>query len=124
VLIEADFEQVSRGLSESEKIVEVFTRAARQAIAQGAEAIIPGQLYLSEAVSRAGLARIDEVPVIDGLAANLKMAEAMADLKSLGIGVTRRGYLHARPPADVIEHVRGVQQRAEVAAALAGRQRS
>jgi Asp/Glu/hydantoin racemase len=119
VLIDASFDQVSRGLSDGERIVEVFTHAARRAIEQGAEAIIPGQLYLSEAVARAGLTRIDDVPIVDGLSANLKMAEAMADLKALGIGVTRRGYLHARPPADVIEHVRRVQKRGEIAASLA-----
>lgn len=121
VLMDASFDQVSRGLSEADKIVEVFTQAARKAIGQGAEAIIPGQLYLSEAVVRAGITRIDDVPIVDGLSANLKMAEAMADLKALGIGATRRGYLHARPPADVIAHVRRVQRRDDVAASLAGK---
>lgn len=55
--------------------------------------------------------RIDEVPVVDGLAATLKMAEAMADLKGLGISVTRRGYAHARPSRDMIEHARRVHSR-------------
>jgi|HigsolmetaAR204D_1030405.scaffolds.fasta_scaffold03680_4 Hydantoin racemase len=113
-LIDADFNQVSRGLSDSTQIVEAFTDAARQVIAQGAEAIIPGQLYLSEAVIRAGLVRIDDVPVIDGLAANIKMAEAMADLKALGISVTRRGYTYAHPPEEVIKHVRTVMNRDDV----------
>lgn len=121
VLIEADFDQVSRGLAQGELIVDAFTRAARRAIEGGAEAIIPGQLYLSEAIARAGVTRIDEAPVVDGLSANLKMAEIMADLKALGIGVTRRGYLHARPPAGVVEHVQRLQQRGEIAAALAAR---
>lgn len=116
-VIDADFQQVSRGLSESARLVEAFTDAARKAIAAGAEALIPGQLYLSEAIVRAGVTRIDDAPIVDGLSANLKMAEAMADLKSLGIGVTRRGYLHARPPADVIEHTRQFQKRAGAAAA-------
>ena len=44
---------------------------------------------------RAGVTRIDEVPIVDGLAAVVKMAEVMADFKKLGISVTRRGYLHA-----------------------------
>ncbi|MBV7484073.1 aspartate/glutamate racemase family protein [Bordetella sp. BOR01] len=118
VVVDADFEQVSRGLTEGEKIVSAFTRAARRAIEDGAEAIIPGQLYLSEAIVRAGLTRIDEAPIIDGLSANLKMAEAMADLKSLGIGVTRRGYQHARPPSGVVEHARRFQKRDEIAADL------
>ena len=65
----------------------------------------------SEAIARAGMTRIDEVPIVDGLAASVKMAEAMADLKKLGISVTRRGYTHARPPADVLEHARQFHKR-------------
>ena len=88
-----------------------FSHTARKAIALGAEAIIPGQLYLSEAIARAGVTRIDEVPIVDGLAATVKMAEAMADLKKLGISVTRRGYTHARPPKDVLEQARNFHKR-------------
>jgi hypothetical protein len=68
---------------------------------------------LSEAIARAGLTRIDEVPIVDGLAATLKMAEVMFDLKRLGIGVTRRGYTHARPPQDMIDHARRLHRREE-----------
>lgn len=106
MLIDARFEDIGRGLSAPEQMVARFEQAARAAIAQGAEAIIPGQLYLSEMVARAGVTRIDEAPVIDGLTAVLKMAEAMADFKRLGIAVTRRGYLHASPPRDMVAHIR------------------
>ena len=108
---QVSFPDVGKGLEDSGLLVEKFTRRARQLIAQGAEAIIPGQLYLSEAIARAGVTRIDEVPVVDGLAATLKMAEAMADLKRLGVSVTRRGYTHARPTADMIEHARTMHGR-------------
>ena len=57
------------------------------------------------------MTRIDEVPIVDGLAATLKMAESMADLKRLGISVTRRGYTHAKPGKDLIEHARKVHSR-------------
>jgi Asp/Glu/hydantoin racemase len=112
VVIEADFEDVGRGLSESEQLVARFERSAREAIARGAEAVIPGQLYLSEAIARAGVTRIDDAPVVDGLSATLKMAEVMADFKRLGIDVTRRGYLHACPPRDMIDHARQFHGRA------------
>ena len=105
------FADVGKGLEEGSALVEAFTRTARKAIALGAEAIIPGQLYLSEAIVRAGVTRIDDVPVVDALAATLKMAEAMADLKKLGISVTRRGYTHARPPKDVLDHARNFHKR-------------
>ena len=105
------FADVGKGLDDAGAIVEAFSATARKAIALGAEAIIPGQLYLSEAIVRAGVTRIDEVPVVDGLAAVVKMAEVMADFKKLGISVTRRGYLHAQPPHDVLEHARKFYRR-------------
>ncbi len=111
VLMDAGFADVGKGLSGSGALLETVTQAARTAISRGAEAFIPGLLYLSEAIARAGLTRIDEVPVVDGLTATIKMAEAMADLKKLGISVTRRGYSHARPPADVLDHARGFHGR-------------
>ncbi len=117
VLMEATFNEVGQAQSDPARLVERFSETARQAIRQGAEAIIPGQLYLSEAVARAGVTRIDEVPIMDALACTLKMAEAMADLKALGIGVTRRGYTHARPPRDMVEHVRGLHKRPPISPA-------
>jgi hypothetical protein len=39
------------------------------------------------------------------------MAESMYDMKRLGISVTRRGYTHARPPKDMIEHARRIHGR-------------
>jgi len=43
------------------------------------------------------------------------MAEAMADLKRLGIGVTRRGYIHARPDGEMVEHARRMHARPPIA---------
>ena len=105
------FNDVGQALSTPAQLVERFCETARDAIRQGAEAIIPGQLYLSEAIARAGVTRIDEVPIMDALACTLKMAEAMADLKSLGISVTRRGYSHARPSREMVDQVRALHGR-------------
>ena len=105
------FADVAHAQDDATTLAERFSNAAKKAIALGAEAIIPGQLYLSEAIARAGVTRIDEVPIVDGLAALVKMAEAMADLKKLGISVTRRGYTHARPPKDVLEYARKFHKR-------------
>lgn len=111
VLMDATFNDVGQALSTPAQLVERFCESARGAIRQGAEAIIPGQLYLSEAIARAGVTRIDEVPIMDALTCTLKMAEAMADLKSLGISVTRRGYNHARPPREMVDQVRALHGR-------------
>ncbi len=111
VVIDVGFDDVGRALQDPGKVVEMFKQSAGRAIAQGAEALIPGQLYLSEAIARAGLTRIEEAPIVDALAATVKMAESMYDMKRLGISVTRRGYTHARPPKDMIEHARRIHGR-------------
>jgi Asp/Glu/hydantoin racemase len=114
VLVDAAFADVGKGLKDPAELVERFSAAARIAIERGAEAVIPGQLYLSEAMARAGVTRIDEAPIIDGLTATLKMAEAMADFKRAGISVTRRGYTHARPTTEMVEHARQLHRRPAV----------
>jgi len=114
VLVDAAFADVGKGLKDPAELVDRFSAAARIAIERGAEAVIPGQLYLSEAMARAGVTRIDEAPIIDGLTATLKMAEAMADFKRAGISVTRRGYTHARPTTEMVEHARQLHRRPAV----------
>ncbi len=117
VLMEAAFNEVGQAQSDPAQLVEHFCETARQVIRQGAAAIIPAHIYLSEAVARAGVTRIDEVPIMDALACTLKMAEAMADLKALGSRVTRRGYTHARLPRDMVEHVRHLHGRGPISPA-------
>lgn len=111
LLMDATFNDVGQAADDPSRLVERFTRTAQEAIRNGAEALIPGQLYLSEAIAHAGVTRIDDVPVVDALTATLKMAEAMGDMKRLGISVTRRGYTHARPPPDIVEHARRMHAR-------------
>lgn len=110
-LMDATFDDVTHALAEPEQLVARFRTAATTAIGQGAEAIIPGQLYLSEALARAGIQRIDDVPVIDALTVTLKAAEMMHDLATLGITVSRRGVTNALPDDALIEHARRMHHR-------------
>jgi Asp/Glu/hydantoin racemase len=111
VLVPASFADVTQALAEPVDLVERFEKAAVTAIAQGAEAIIPGQLYLSEAIARAGIKRIHDVPVIDALSVTIKTAEMMHDLARLGITVSRRGATNALPDDTLIEHARRMHGR-------------
>jgi allantoin racemase len=110
-LVTATFDDVTHALTAPEQLVERFRAAATDAIQRGAEVIIPGQLYLSEAVARAGMQRIDDVPVIDALAVTLKTAEMMHDLATLGITVSRHGLANALPDDAMIEHARRMHGR-------------
>ena len=112
-LVEASFADVTHALADPDDLVERFRTAAMKAIAQGAEAIIPGQLYMSEALARAGVQRIDDVPVIDALSVTIKTAEMMHDLVSLGITVSRRGVTNALPDDALIEHARRMHGRGD-----------
>jgi len=107
-LIDANFSDVTKGFQNSKDLVKIFCETSRQAIKQGAEFLIPGQLYLREAIFKAGITRINDLPVIDALSTTIKMAESMTDLDRLGISVTRRSYTHAQPPDDILKQVRKI----------------
>ena len=50
-------------------------------------------------LARNGVNRVDDTPVMDSLAAWIKMAESLVDLKrSCGLSPSRRGYFQAMAP--------------------------
>ena len=90
----------------SPRILDIFHERARQLIADGADVIIPGEAPLSIHLARAGINRVDDVPVLDGVAATLKAAEVMVDLKrQLGVSRSTRGYYQAMPPRDRVKEL-------------------
>jgi len=57
-------------------------------------------------LARHGVSRVDDVPIVDGLAATIKMAEMMVDLrKNSGLTVSRHGWHNAAPSAGRIDQV-------------------
>jgi allantoin racemase len=86
-------EEQPPALVDAHKAIEAFKQAARQLIEAGAEVIIPGCGLLSPALRSApgaevgypgGVIDVDGIPVMDVMAAGLKMAETMAILKKTG----------------------------------------
>jgi Asp/Glu/hydantoin racemase len=90
-----------------EPIIERFVAAGRHAIELGAEVLLPacGVLNLLLRVNK--VTAVDDAPIVDGTAAAVKTAEAMADLWAAGFRVSRRTR-YARPPAAALAHVRAV----------------
>lgn len=77
----------------------VETRA-RDLAAQGVDVVIPGEAPVSAILARAGLGRVDGVPIVDALGVTLKFGEAMVRLAQLtGLRAAHAGYFTARPPA-------------------------
>jgi len=57
-------------------------------------------------MARNGITRVDDVPIIDGLASTMKMAELMVDLrKATGITHSRRGWFNSVPGKDRLDQV-------------------
>ena len=70
--------------------------------------IVPGQMLLAEVIWAQGVRRIDDVPVLDGLAALIKLTEALVQLrKSSGMVVTRRDFRWAMPVSEVVTALEG-----------------
>jgi Asp/Glu/hydantoin racemase len=88
------------------QVLDVFHQNARALIADGADVIIPGEAPLSLMLHRAGIARVDDVPVIEGVAATLKTAEMLVDMKQqLGTSRCTRGYYQAMPPRERVKEL-------------------
>lgn len=82
-------------------LLDRFREAARRLIALGADAIIPGEAPLCLLLSLNGVAEVDGVPVIDPLAATIKLAELSVDLRRLtGLAPAKTGYFSKQPPRE------------------------
>lgn len=84
------YDEVLRAL-EGGPLLEHIENGCRELVAAGASAIVPGQMLLAEVMWTNGINRIEEVPVIDGFGATLKLAEALHALRrTSGLTVSRR----------------------------------
>jgi allantoin racemase len=120
-LLEADYPDLMAAFNTPDPLVRAFEQAARRSIALGAEVIIPGQALLGALLTRNGVTRIDDAPVVDPLGASIKTAEAMVDLqRAVGLSVSRRGFYYERPEETLVNHMRDVSPRSLRRDRLAG----
>jgi allantoin racemase len=100
------FADVLKGFDDATDLIARFKESARRLIARGADVIIPGEAPMNILLARNGVTEVDGVPVLDSLAAWVKQAEAMHDLRTIcGIKPCRKGYYHSLPPADRVREV-------------------
>jgi allantoin racemase len=88
---ELDEDALVAALDDPERVVELFTAAARRAIADYADVIIPAEGIFSQLLADRGIRHIDGVSVMDCVAVTLLEAEKMALLhKDTGLIQGRR----------------------------------
>ncbi|HSQ03221.1 MAG TPA: aspartate/glutamate racemase family protein, partial [Burkholderiales bacterium] len=88
------------------EVLQIFRENARSLIADGADVIIPGEAPLSLLLHHSGISRVDDVPVIEGVAASLKTAEMLVDMKQqVGTWRCTRGYYGAIPPRERVKEL-------------------
>jgi allantoin racemase len=93
------------GLTDARVVIEGFIKAGRQLIADGAEVIIPGCMFVDSILGRApgcrkdypkGLTEIDGVPVVNVMAMTIKVAEAFVSFKKAGLPwISRKLYYNS-----------------------------
>ncbi|MBV9782900.1 MAG: hypothetical protein JO264_03690 [Acidisphaera sp.] len=100
------FHDVQEAFSNPGPLIDRFRVAARRLIAAGAGVIIPGEMPLNLLLANEGVDRVDDAPVLDGLAVTLKMAECMVELKrSTGLSASREGWFNAAPKRERVQEV-------------------
>lgn len=107
VQVDARFHDIMAAYAEPEGLLEAFRSAARIAIADGADVIVPGEGPLNIFLADQGVVEVDGVPVVDSLGVLLQMAELRAaNYARTGMTPSRTGFFHAQPPAEAIEATR------------------
>ena len=100
------FQQVLAGYTTPGPVIERFQDSARDLIRAGADVIIPGEMPLNVLLAINGVKTVDGVPILDGLAVTMKMAEAFADLhKTIGFSQSRHGFYGERPKDERLDQV-------------------
>lgn len=111
-VIDVEYADVARAFDQPGPIIAAFEKAAREAVARGADVLIPGQTILAEVLWQNGVFRVADAPVVDALGAVVKTAELMVDLRrSSGLSVSRHGYFWARPPAELVDRASELYRR-------------
>lgn len=98
----ASEEDLARAIKEPGPMAAKFKSVAEKAVADGASVIIPNPAFLASLVFRTGLTRIGDAQVLDTVAVVVKFAEALVDLKKIGIDVSRTLQVYGSPGKELL----------------------
>lgn len=83
-----------------------MSEECRALVRHGVDVVIPAEGALNIALVRHGVQAIDGVPVLDSYGALLAMAELLVRLKKTSGLTSGRNERYARPPANLVNHLR------------------
>jgi len=96
--------ELIRAPKEPKPLVKKFKAAAEKAVADGASVIIPVPATIYQLFYRTGgLTNIDGALILDPVAAAMKMAEMLVDLKKVGIEVSRKLGVYGSPGKELLK---------------------
>ena len=107
VSIGRGFDDIVAAYDEPGPLLEAFTAAARTAIDQGAQVLVPGEGPLNVLLAHHGITRVDDVPVLDSLGVAVAMCELRARTHRMSdLRPPRRGFYFATPPPEALRAAR------------------
>jgi allantoin racemase len=107
VQVEAEFHDVMAAYAAPTELIAAFERAARAAIASGANVIVPGEGPLNVFLADQGVSRVDDVPVLDSLGTCVRVAELRAaQHAATGLRPPRVGFYGAQPERSLVDAAR------------------
>jgi len=84
-------------------VAKKFRAVAEKAVADGASVIIPVPAFINQLFYKAGgLTNLDGATVLDPVAVAVKLAEMLADLKKIGIEVSRTLQVYGSPGKELL----------------------
>ncbi len=101
-----DFDVALADDAARERIVNQFKETARRALDKGAEVLIPAGGSLMGTLLKAGVCEIDRAPVLNGIAALIKMGEMAVGMRRLTGTFTSKRLMYAPPSGKLLADVR------------------
>ena len=102
----SDEKDLVRAFAAPARILDIVTDAARRAVADGAELVIPAEGVLNELLYAQRFQRVDATPVLDCVGATFLHAELMVRMRRTSGLAIGRAWDHARPDAGMVAELR------------------
>ena len=102
---------VDRGFEDADiraRLVNQFNDTARLGIAKGSEAVIPAGGIVMTMLAHAGVHKVDDAPIVNGLIALVKMAEMAVQMRRLTGCFTSKRMMYAPPSGKLLADIREV----------------